>query len=307
MCMDLPAKKLEDYDDIFADIINVALFQGRQVIQPNELEVAQAISQYKADTSELHEEERDSAKYWKRGMLRISTLGIENQAKYYRFMPVRVIGYDGAAYREQLLVKKVKRVWPVVTVVLNFSNRRWRKNRSLLECLDIPEELRPFVNDYRIHVMDVAWLTKEQISRFRSDFKIVAEYFVCRRKNKAFQFPDKIPEHVDEIMKLLSVITRDRRFNEGWNAVVRNNKSRKEDGKMGEKWIDEIENRGQKRGEKIGEERGEARGEKRGLTKGMIIAYYEDGRSIETIAEKVQTSIEYVKQVLGLESAKSGS
>ena len=303
MGMDLPAKKLEDYDDIFADIINVALFQGRQVIQPNELEVAQAISQYKADTSELHEEERDSAKHWKRGLLRISTLGIENQAKYYRFMPVRVIGYDGAAYREQLLVKKVKRVWPVVTVVLNFSNRRWRKNRSLLECLDIPEELRPFVNDYRIHVMDVAWLTKEQISRFRSDFKIVAEYFVCRRKNKAFQFPDKIPEHVDEIMKLLSVITRDRRFNEGWNAVVRNNKSRKEDGKMGEKWIDEIENRGQKRGEKIGEERGE----KRGLTKGMIIAYYEEGRSIETIAEKVQTSIEYVKQVLGLETAKSGS
>ena len=287
MCMDLPAKKLEDYDDIFADIINVALFQGRQVIRPNELEAAQAISQYKADTSELHEEERDSAKYWKRGMLRISTLGIENQAKYYRFMPVRVIGYDGAAYREQLLVKKVKRVWPVVTVVLNFSNRRWRKNRSLLECLDIPEELRPFVNDYRIHVMDVAWLTKEQISRFRSDFKIVAEYFVCRRKNKAFQFPDKIPEHVDEIMKLLSVITRDRRFNEGWNAVVRNNKSRKEDGKMGEKWIDEIENRGMK--------------------KGLIIAYYEDGRSIETIAEKVQTSIEYVKQVLGLETAKSGS
>jgi len=76
---------------------------------------------------------------------------------------------------------------------------------------------------------------------------------------------------------------------------------------MGEKWIDEIENRGQKRGEKIGEERGEARGEKRGLTKGMIIAYYEDGRSIETIAEKVQTSIEYVKQVLGLEPAKSDS
>lgn len=295
MGMDLPAKKLEDYDDIFADIINVALFQGRQVIQPNELEVAQAISQYKADTSELHEEERDSAKHWKRGTLRISTLGIENQSKYYRFMPVRVIGYDGAAYREQLLVKDVDRVWPVVTVVLNFSENRWRKNRSLLECLDIPEEIRPFVNDYRIHVVNVAWLTDEQLRQFRSDFRIVAEYFVCRRKKRDYQPPDRIPEHVDEIMKMMSAITHDQRFVESWNEVVRTQKGRKEDGKMGEKWLDKIE------------ARGEARGEQRGITKGKIIAYYEEGRSIETIAEKVQTSIEYVKQVLGLEPAKSDS
>jgi hypothetical protein len=293
--MDLPTKKLEDYNEIFADIINVSLFEGRQVILPDELETARTISQYKADTSELHEEERDSAKYWKRGTLRISTLGIENQSKYYRFMPVRVIGYDGAAYREQLLVKDVDRVWPVVTVVLNFSENRWRKNRSLLECLDIPEEIRPFVNDYRIHVVNVAWLTDEQLRQFRSDFRIVAEYFVCRRKKRDYQPPDRIPEHVDEIMKMMSAITHDQRFVESWNEVVRTQKGRKEDGKMGEKWLDKIE------------ARGEARGEQRGITKGKIIAYYEEGRSIETIAEKVQTSIEYVKQVLGLEPAKSDS
>lgn len=282
MCMDLPTKKLEDYNDIFADIINVSLFHGQQVIQPEELEVAQTVSQYKADTSVLHEEERDSAKYWKRGLLRISTIGIENQAKYFRFMPVRVIGYDGAAYREQLLQKNVKRIWPVVTVVLNFSNSRWRKSHSLLECLDVPEELKPFVNDYRIHVVDVAWLTDEQIMQFRSDFRIVAEYFICRRKNRAFSFPDRIPEHVDEVMKLLSVITRDRRFNEGWNAVVKKSNDR-EEVKMGEKWIDEIEKRG------------------------MIKAYYEDGHSIETIAEKLHTSIEYVKKVLASKLAKNAA
>ena len=60
---------------------------------------------------------------------------------------------------------------------------------------------------------------------------------------------------------------------------------------MGEKWIDEIE------------ERGEKRGFQKGLTDGIITAYYEDGHNVKDIAEKVKLSVSYVKQVLGLEPA----
>ena len=35
---DVTEKILESYNDVFADIVNVLLFGGRQVVAPNELE-----------------------------------------------------------------------------------------------------------------------------------------------------------------------------------------------------------------------------------------------------------------------------
>ncbi len=43
-------------------------------------------------------------------------------------------------------------------------------------------------------------MEREQVEMFQSDFKIVARYFTDRRKKKVFTFPDKLPEHVDEVL-----------------------------------------------------------------------------------------------------------
>ena len=80
-------------------------------------------------------------------------------------------------------------------------------------CLDIPKDLEEYVNDYRIHVIEVAWLTDEQLNQFKSDFGIVANFFVQKRKNKHYR-PDDPREikHVDEVLKLLSVMTGDKEY-----------------------------------------------------------------------------------------------
>ncbi|MCR5104187.1 MAG: Rpn family recombination-promoting nuclease/putative transposase [Eubacterium sp.] len=281
---DLPEKLLEDYNDIFTDIVNVLLFNGERIIKDNELENMLPVSQYKAETGVLHEEERDTGKKWKHGNIILSSIGFENQNKYFKNMPVRIIGYDGANYREQLLDKKAKRIYPVISIVLNFSEHRWTKNLNLLSCLDVPEILKPYVNDYKIFVYNIAFLTDEQIDMFTSDFKIVARYFKDRRENKVFRFPDKKPEHVDEIIKLLTAITGDKRIGEIWRVV-----EKKEGENMSEKWIDTIE------------ARGEARGIAQGEVRGKILAYYEMGLSINEIAQKIDVTISYVRQVLGLQ------
>ena len=288
MELDLGEKKLEDYNDVFQDIVNVLLFNGERIIHEDDLVELDRISQYKTDGIKLHEEERDILKGWKNGRIRIASIGIENMNSYYKFMPVRIIGYDGANYREQLLDKNVKGIFPVVSLVLNFSGRRWKKNRTLHECMDIPERLYPYVNDYKIHVFDIAFLTDEQLEMFQSDFKIVAKYFIDRRKYGNPGFPKDIPKHVDEVLKLLTSMTGDPRFIEGWNSYLE--KEGRKDGIKMEKWIDEIE----ERGIAIGEERGEQRGE----IKGKIMAYFDLGLSIEQIAKKVEVTTEYVKQVL---------
>lgn len=92
-----------------------------------------------------------------------------------KFMPLRVIGYDGAAYRNQLNEKLKNKCYPVITLVLYFgTKRRWKRYKSLKEVMNIPVDLEPFITDYKINVFELAWLTDEQINSFTSDFRYVA-------------------------------------------------------------------------------------------------------------------------------------
>ena len=56
---DITEKLLEDYNDVFADIINGLIFKGEQRILPESLENAKVHSQYKAEDGKVHELERD--------------------------------------------------------------------------------------------------------------------------------------------------------------------------------------------------------------------------------------------------------
>ena len=46
---DIAEKVLEDYNDVFADIVNVLLFQGEQIVKPEQLEDKTLRSSYKAE------------------------------------------------------------------------------------------------------------------------------------------------------------------------------------------------------------------------------------------------------------------
>ena len=89
---------LNIYFDVFSDIVNVLLFNGKQVLGADELEDQAPRTYYKAD-GRLHEIERDVAKRWKNGNIRVACIGFENQTASDPDMPLRVIGYDGAEYR----------------------------------------------------------------------------------------------------------------------------------------------------------------------------------------------------------------
>ena len=215
---DATEKILESYNDVFSDIVNVLLFQGKQVLTADELEEEAPRTYYKAD-GKLHEIERDVAKRWKNGNIRVACIGFENQTAADPDMPLRVIGYDGAEYRAQLLAENpVSKRYPVVTLVLYFGyDRPWNGPLSLKERMDIPEELEAYVNDYRINLFQIAYLTQEQVQNFQSDFRIVADYFVQKREKGDYMPSTQEITHVQETLQLLSVMTNDRRFEEIYN------------------------------------------------------------------------------------------
>ena len=98
---DMTEKTLEAFNDVFCDILNVLIFDGENVVKEDSLEQATPRSIYKA-AGKLREQERDTAKYWKDMNIRIALWGLENETEPENDLPLRVIGYDGAAYRDQI-------------------------------------------------------------------------------------------------------------------------------------------------------------------------------------------------------------
>ena len=80
-------------------------------------------------------------------------------------------------------------------------------------------ELEPYVNDYKINLFEIAWLTDEQVSGFKSDFRIVADYFVQMRKNGTYHGSRSKVRHIREVLQLLSVLTDDSRFQKTIDGV----------------------------------------------------------------------------------------
>ena len=278
---DITQKNFEAYNDVFSDIVNGTLFDGREVIKPEALVDAMAKSQYKADDNVIHEQERDVAKYWtdKNCYIRLALLGVENQLAIDMDMPLRVIGYDGSSYRDEMNQDKIvideatgkkhkirHERYPVITIVLYFGKTPWKKPLSLYDVLKISDDLKPFVNDYKINLIDVPRLTGEQVEKFTSDFQIIADYFVQLNESNDYVPKEKTIKHADSFLKLMSVLTQDDKYVEMGKKI-----SNEMEGFNMCKVLDRAEARGEARGQAIGEARGQAIGEARGKAIGEAV------------------------------------
>ena len=118
---------------------------------------------------------------------------------------------------------------------------------------------------------------------FQSDFKIVADYFVQKRKNNGYTPTKTEIKHVEAVLQLLSVMEHDDRFVE---AIYRT------DGKENKNMcdvLDVVENRGRKEG------RTEGRAEGKAL---IMRKMYEKGYMIKEIAQITDESEETIKDIL---------
>lgn len=293
---DIMEKTLESYEDVFTDIVNVLLFSGKKIIRAEDLQEKAPRAVYKAD-GKLRETERDVIKQWKKDNI---CIGLENQTTSDPDMPLRVIGYDGAEYRAQLLKKTKVDRYPIITLVLYFGyDKHWKKATALRGCLKIPEELYPYVNEHKINLFEIAYLTDEQLSMFESDFAIIADYFVQMRKNGDYQPTARQILHVQETQSFLSILTGDSRFEEACND------------KEGEvrtmcEVLDKIEKRGELRGMEQGMQQGMQQGIQQGMELGILTEreriirlLYKEGISVKQISSTLKMPEKEVKLIVG--------
>lgn len=292
---DIAQKNFESYNDVVADIVNGSLFEGREIIKAESLVDAQPFSQYKAADGILRQQERDVAKYCMdlNCNLRLALVGVENQMVIDLDMPIRVMGYDGVSYRDELNQDEIvvdKRTgrrrkvrgkrYPVITLVLYFGKRPWKKPLCLYDVIDVPDILKPFVNDFKLNLIDVPRLTPEQVKKYKGDFQIIADYFVQLSRHGEYVPLNKSIQHTDSFLKLMSVLTRDKRYAEVLEDLV--------DGQEGVRMcevLDRVEARGRAAGELAGAEKSRVE---------MIQNMLKENISIEVVAKVARMTVEQV-------------
>ena len=141
---DILEKKLLMFNDVFADFVNGIMFDGKDVVKEDELVDLSGWSHYKSDDSKHRFQDRDVVKLWKKENVVISLIGIENQDIPDKNMVFRVLSYDGASYRTQLVEEESRKrkknagidgelqdIFPVITFVIYYGEEEWRHETTL--------------------------------------------------------------------------------------------------------------------------------------------------------------------------------
>lgn len=239
MSKDIAEKRLEEHNDVFADIFNNLLFDGQTILRKEELISLPTESHARNADGRLHENRRDVRKADKDHNVYRLICGIENQSGVDNTMPERVMGYDYAAYEAQIkaimtenkeknrpaFTKRIhdgQKLAPVVTAVLYWGDKGWSGPTRLHDMLEFPQEteavIRPLVPDYPMNLVEVKHIPKDVRKKLTSDFGLIAEY-VARKQNPEHLeelMADKIHtiDHPEEFLELLSEVANDKQYRE---------------------------------------------------------------------------------------------
>ena len=129
--------------------------------------------------------------------------------------------------------------------------------------LEVDENLKPYVNDYKINIFEIAFLNREKINLFKSDFRMLADYLYQMRTTNTYRGDESNVKHVDEILMLMSAMSG---F-ENVENIIKVAHERKVSNMKG--FFELAEEKGLERGLELGREEGREEGLQLGRTEGI--------------------------------------
>lgn len=222
---DLSKKRCLADNERYADLINGLLLGGKQKVRSCDLQELDTQTpawdvRISKDRSRYRQLNRDLVKKVAFGV-NFAVIGLENQEEVHYLMPVRAMAYDVAEYERQAraarrVVRKEKgltraeflsgfrkggRLTPCITIVLYFG-KEWDGSKSLHELLDftdVPAELKEYINNYSLHVFEIAKMENTDV--FTTDLKQIFDFIRCsgdERKLKELIQNDPAYRSMDE-------------------------------------------------------------------------------------------------------------
>ena len=295
----------------FANLFNAKLFNGIQIIKPEDLEPCEGETHILFQAKEGKKQEihryRDVTMRWK-GKMNLMILACENQEKIHYAMPVRTMIYDGLSYVQQMKHKwdlrdeegdiesdeflsrfcKDDKLCPVITLVLYFGEKEWDASLDLYGMFDIEEILRmneemsKYIPNYTINLIDAARLDNLEV--FQKDLQVIFGLLKCRKDKQ------RLKQYVEDNEEFFKSVDVDTAMVMGTfvnsNSIINEIKNQNEGGsvdmcKAMEDWA--------------AEERAEG---KENTLVIQIRKKLEKGKDIVTIADEVEETEDVVKQLI---------
>ena len=163
-------------DVSFASFINAVVFEGVQLIHPENL------VRYENDTAFIiNDSKRIEDKKRRRDIVVKSDingiyciLGVEHQSSVDQAMVVRCAIYEMLEYLKQLENKEYKRLVPQIMVAFYTGPKKWNVPVKLSDYFEILEELKKYFNDWKIILVDVKEMDTSKISDEQTRYFIEA-------------------------------------------------------------------------------------------------------------------------------------
>ncbi len=237
---DNKTKKFIEKNRIFADVFNYFIYDGEQVIKPDDLQQLDSteivLNKELPIDKDSVKKYRDVIKHWaikRDDKATYVLLAVENQSEIHYAMPVRTMLYDALRYANQIeniatenrRNKKLKsnveflsgllktdRILPIITLVINFSGDAWEAPTKLIQMFpEMDKKVLKYVKNYEINLIDPVNIPKKNFNKFITELREVLLYLkYSNDKNRLYKevMTDKHFENVpNEAVSLINTLT----------------------------------------------------------------------------------------------------
>ena len=158
----------------FSAFCNAVLFNGKQLINALNLIHFENDSAVIINDTKRAEDKKRRRDIIVRGDIHgvYCLFGIEHQSTIDKEMVIRCGMYEMVEYLKQ--IKKGEKVIPQVMIVFYTGDKKWNAPLKLSDYFDIPEELKEYVNDWKIKVVDVKEIDTSKIKDEQTRYFIEA-------------------------------------------------------------------------------------------------------------------------------------
>lgn len=311
--IDISAGHYISQNEVFADICNYVLFDGKEVLKPESLREADGkeagmpygkaqkilpVQKYRDILKECVVKDTEFAS--------IIMVGIENQAEIHYAMPVKNMVYDALDYAAQVSyrarehrkagtqmnsaeflsgMQKGERIKPVITLVVYLGAEKWDAPRKLSEMLDIQNKsILHFICDYRVNLIVPQEI--EDFEKFHSNIRYVLEFIKASKDKNAVK---QLMEREKEVFSKMDLETA-YLIGKCTNIPI---ETECEGGNvnMCQAWEDQ-----RKEGEEAGRIEGRAEGEYKKLVI-QVCKKLQKGYNMPTIADMLEEEVEMIEEI----------
>lgn len=206
---------------------NGTVFQGQQIICPEELEEIDSESSIIVTDNENKEKGiqkyRDITMRWKENA-KLTILACENQNKVHYAMPVRMMIYDGLSYADQIRklwksrekdtkvteeeflskFRKDDKIYPVISLVFYYGLSPWDASTDLYGMFEQENRIRShdlwkmYLPNYKLNLIDAG--NVEKAEKFQSDLQLIFGMLKYRsQENGIMEYMEKYKSYFSNV------------------------------------------------------------------------------------------------------------